>query len=104
MFVFTVTSECKQGVENLTLTCVLTCAKDCKKDLNLTWSGADQNSRQSSLMNVNNTLIKRLFLPVLSVTSEEITCLVHREGEVMASKQWHTVNCKHAPCYFCLFS
>lgn len=100
MFVFTVTSECKQGVENLTLTCVLTCSKDCKKDLNLTWSGADQNSVQSGLMSVNNTLTKRLFLPVLSMTSEKITCLVHREGEVMASKRWHTVNCKHAVLAF----
>ncbi len=92
MFVFIVTSE-RRG-DNITLTCALTCSRECEKDFNLSWSGCSQNSWQSGLMSENNTLVKRLFLPVSSMTSEEITCLVRREGEVMASKRWHTVNRK----------
>ncbi|XP_041799063.1 uncharacterized protein LOC121610833 [Chelmon rostratus] len=87
-----VTSECGPGRYNLTLTCVLTCSQECEKDFNLTWSGSSRNSWQSSLISDNNTLIKRLFLPVSPVTSDELTCLVHREGDVMASKRWPTVD------------
>lgn len=101
MFVFTVTSERGPGGDNLTLTCVLTCTKECGKEFNLTWSEGSQNSWQSGLMNHNNTLIKRLFLPVLS--SDELTCFVHREGDVMASKKWRAVNRKYALCYCYLF-
>lgn len=99
MFVFTVTSEFGPGGDNLTLTCVLTCNNECEKDLNLTWSGSSQNSWQSGLMKDSNTLINRLFLPVLSVTSDELTCSVHRDGEAVASKKWHTVNRKYASCF-----
>ncbi len=102
MFVFAVTSE--QGPGGYNLTCVLTCAEECEKDFNLTWSGSSQNSRQSGLMSDNNTLVNRLFLPALSMTSDELTCFVHREGDVMASKKWRTVNSKYASHYCRLFS
>ena len=101
--VFTVTSECGPGGDNLTLTCVLTCTKKCEKDFDLTWSGGSQNSWQSGSMNDNNTLINRLFHPDCSMT-DELTCFVHREGGVVASKKWRTVNRKYASCGFCLFS
>ncbi|XP_070692071.1 uncharacterized protein [Pempheris klunzingeri] len=84
-----VTSEFGPGGGNLTVTCVLTCTKECEKDFNLTWSGSSQNSWQSGLIIGNNTLINRLFL---TVASDELTCFVQREGAVMASKKWHTVN------------
>ncbi|XP_073340702.1 uncharacterized protein [Pagrus major] len=87
-----VTSEHGPGGDNLTLTCVLTCSVKCEKDFNLTWSEGGQNSWQSELMHENNTLIKRIFVPVRSVTSDELTCMARREGAVVASKKWHTVN------------
>lgn len=96
VFVFSVTSE--PGGDTLTLTCVLICAQECEKDFNLTWSGSSQNSWQSGLMNVNNTLINKLYLPVHSMRSDEITCSVRREDAVMASKKWCYINCKYAPC------
>ncbi|XP_074510067.1 uncharacterized protein LOC141779222 [Sebastes fasciatus] len=95
-----VTSERGPGGDNLTLTCVLTCTKECGKEFNLTWSEGSQNSWQSGLMNHNNTLIKRLFLPVLS--SDELTCFVHREGDVMASKKWRAVNPLQTPAWVAL--
>lgn len=104
MFVFTVTSQHGPGGDNLTLTCVLTCTKECGKDFNLTWSGGSHNSRQSGLMYDKNTLINRLFLPLLSMASAELTCFVHREGDVMASKKWRTINRKYKLCYCCIFS
>ena len=102
MFVPAVTSERGPGGDNLTLTCVLTCSKECKNDFNLTWSEAGQASWQSGLLHENNTLIKRIFVPVLSTASGELTCTVRREGAVVASKKWHTVNRKYASCYWCL--
>ncbi|XP_078109289.1 uncharacterized protein LOC144519765 [Sander vitreus] len=87
-----VTSEHGPGSDNLTFTCVLTCTEECGKDFNLTWSGGSHNSRQSGLMYDKNTLINRLFLPLLSMASAELTCFVHREGDVMASKKWRTIN------------
>lgn len=95
-FVYTVTSECEPGGANLTLTCVLTCTRGCEEDFSLTWSGNGKNSWQSGSMNENNTLRRKLVVPVLSATSEELTCLVLREGHVMASKKWHTIYCKYA--------
>lgn len=100
MFVFAVTSERGPGGDNLTLTCVLTCAKECEKAFNLTWSGSSQNSWQSGLMNDSNTLVNRLFLPAML---DELTCFVHREGDVMASKKWRAVNSEYASCCCCLF-
>lgn len=102
--VHAVTSEGEPGGDNLTLTCVLTCTRECEKDFSLTWSGSGKNSWQSGLMNVNNTLRNKLVLPALSVASDELSCLVLREGDVMASKKWRTVNCEYAPRYCCLFS
>ncbi|XP_029308252.1 uncharacterized protein LOC115021757 isoform X2 [Cottoperca gobio] len=96
-----VTSEHGPGDDNLTLTCVLTCTKDCGKDFNLTWSGGSHNSWQSGLMHDNNTLINRLFLPVFSMT-DEITCFVQREGEVMASKKWRIINPLQTPAWVVL--
>ena len=104
MFVPAVTSERGPGGDNLTLTCVLTCSKDCSKDFNLTWSEGGQASWQSGLLRENNTLMKRIFVPVLSTASDELTCTVRREGAVVASKKWHTVSRKYASCYCCLFS
>ncbi|XP_039973232.1 uncharacterized protein LOC120783905 isoform X2 [Xiphias gladius] len=89
-----VTSQCGPGGVNLTLTCVLACTKQCEKDFTLTWSGSNQNSWQSGLMNDSNTLTNKLFLPVCSMRSEDITCSVQREGAVMASKTWRSVNWK----------
>ncbi|KAM7420593.1 hypothetical protein PAMA_015021 [Pampus argenteus] len=86
-----ITSNYGPGGDNLTLTCVLTCAQECEKDFNLTWCGSSEYGMQSSLMNVNNSLISTLFLPVLPVRSFEITCCVHREGAVMISKTWSPV-------------
>ncbi|TKS81933.1 hypothetical protein D9C73_016040 [Collichthys lucidus] len=80
-----VSAEYGPGRDNLTLSCVLTCSKECEKNFSLTWSGHSQNS---TLMRKNNTLINRLVFPV-SVT-DELTCSVRREGELMASKKWHT--------------
>ncbi|XP_054477961.1 uncharacterized protein LOC129109844 isoform X2 [Anoplopoma fimbria] len=97
-----VTSERGPGDDNLTLTCVLTCTKECGKDLNLTWSGGSQNSWQSGLMNVKNSLINRLFLPVSAMTSDELICFVHRESDVMASKKWHTGNPLQTPAWVAL--
>ncbi|XP_031708340.1 uncharacterized protein LOC116386357 isoform X2 [Anarrhichthys ocellatus] len=97
-----VTSERGPGGDNLTLTCVLTCTKECGKDINLTWSRGSQNTWQSRLMNVNNSLINRLFLPVLSTTSDEFICFVHRESDVMASKKWHTVHPLQTPAWVAL--
>ncbi|XP_063735102.1 uncharacterized protein LOC134861651 isoform X2 [Eleginops maclovinus] len=90
-----VTSELVPGGDNLTLTCVLTCAKECGKDFNLLWSG---ESWQSGLIHVNNTLIKKLFLPVFSVT-DEFTCSMQREGEVMVSKKWRSTGPLHTPAW-----
>lgn len=98
VFVSTVTSEHAPGGDTLNLTCVLICAKECEEDFNLTWSESSQNSWQSGLMHVNNTLINKLFLPVRSAGSDEITCSVRREDAVMASKRWSHVNRKYAPC------
>lgn len=102
--VYAVTSEGEPGGDNLTLTCVLTCTRECEKDFSLTWSGSGKNSWQSGLMNVNNTLRNKLVLPALSVASDELSCLVLREGDMMASKKWRTVNCEYASCCCCLFS
>lgn len=96
MFAYTVTSECGPGGDNLTLTCVLTCTRECEQDFSLTWSGNGKNSWQSGLMNENNTLRNRLVVPFLSAASDELTCLVLREGHVMTSKKWRAVNCKYA--------
>ncbi|KAG7242149.1 hypothetical protein INR49_024195 [Caranx melampygus] len=87
-----VTPQFGPGGENLTLTCVLTCPEQCDKDFNLTWSGSGQNSWQSDLMNVNNTLLNKLVLLDGSRGSKEITCSVQREGAVMASKKWSPVH------------
>ncbi|KAM3614335.1 uncharacterized protein V6R79_012903 [Siganus canaliculatus] len=82
-----VTSENAPGGNNLTLTCLLTCAKECEKDFNLTWSGSGSDSWQNDLID-NNSLRSRLFLPL--VTSDEFTCVVLREGSVVASKKWRS--------------
>ncbi|XP_045901209.1 uncharacterized protein LOC123968461 isoform X4 [Micropterus dolomieu] len=97
-----VISEGWSGGDNVTLTCVLTCAKECEKYFNLTWSVRGHNSWQSSLMTDNNILINRLFLPVSSMTSDELTCFAHREGDVVASKKWHTVNFLKTPAWLAL--
>ncbi|KAL3980879.1 ubiquitin carboxyl-terminal hydrolase 5/13 [Sarotherodon galilaeus] len=89
--------------ENLTLTCALTCATECEKDFELTWSGSAHKGWQSELMNINNTLIKKLFLPESSVRSyEDITCSVHREGALVASKKWHAVDPLQTPAWVAL--
>ncbi|XP_026227978.1 uncharacterized protein LOC113170208 isoform X1 [Anabas testudineus] len=92
LHILDVTSEHAPGGDTLNLTCVLICAKECEEDFNLTWSESSQNSWQSGLMHVNNTLINKLFLPVRSAGSDEITCSVRREDAVMASKRWSHVN------------
>ncbi|MEQ2296683.1 hypothetical protein AMECASPLE_027102 [Ameca splendens] len=86
-----VTAKTDPDGENLTLTCLLTCAKECEENFNLTWSGSSQEGWQGRLLNVNNTLISELLLPVWPVSSDEITCSVYREGSLMASKSWHSV-------------
>ncbi|KAI9536508.1 hypothetical protein NQZ68_032303 [Dissostichus eleginoides] len=93
-----VTSERVPGGDNLTLTCVLTCSKECGKDFDLLWSGGSHNSWQSGLIHVNNTLLNKLFLPVLSVTGE-LTCSIQREGEVMASKKWRSIDPLQTPAW-----
>ncbi|XP_026040586.1 uncharacterized protein LOC113032125 isoform X1 [Astatotilapia calliptera] len=86
--------------ENLTLTCALTCATECENDFELTWSGSAHKGWQSELMNINNTLIKKLFLPESSVRSyEDITCSVHREGARVASKKWRAVDPLQTPAW-----
>lgn len=103
-YIFTVTAM-PAGLrgENLTLTCALTCATECENDFELTWSGSAHKGWQSELMNINNTLIKKLFLPESSVRSyEDITCSVHREGARVASKKWCAVDRKHELLYCCL--
>nr|XP_046256676.1 uncharacterized protein LOC124065373 [Scatophagus argus] len=102
LHVLDVTSECGPEGHNLTLTCVLTCSNKCEKDFNLTWSGSNLNGWQSSLMNVNNTLSIRLFLPAVSVTSDDLTCSLLREGDVMASKTWHKLNPLWTPAWLAL--
>ncbi|XP_068995811.1 uncharacterized protein [Embiotoca jacksoni] len=84
------------GGDHLTLTCVLSCAKGCEEDFNLTWSGSNHEDWQSTLMAVNNTLIKKVFLPT---RSDEITCSVRREGALMASKKWRSVNPLQTPAW-----
>ncbi|XP_026150049.1 uncharacterized protein LOC113122729 [Mastacembelus armatus] len=86
LHVLDVTSEGGPGGDNLTLTCTLICAKECEKDFNLTWSGSSQKQPQSGLMTDSNTLMNKL--QVQSVRSDDITCSVHREDAVMASKKW----------------
>ncbi|XP_063340904.2 uncharacterized protein LOC134635453 [Pelmatolapia mariae] len=86
--------------ENLTLTCALTCATECEKDFELTWSGSAHKGWQSELMNINNTLMKKLFLPESSVRSyEDITCSVHREGALVASKKWRAIDPLQTPAW-----
>ncbi|KAM6994707.1 uncharacterized protein LKV04_007052 [Tautogolabrus adspersus] len=93
LYTLDVSSESSPGGGNVTLTCVLTCSKECGKDLNLTWSGNVSKRLQSGFMDTkNNTLIKRIDVPSLSMASDELTCSVHREGELMTSKRWRTVN------------
>ncbi|XP_047216214.1 uncharacterized protein LOC124865282 isoform X3 [Girardinichthys multiradiatus] len=86
-----VTAKTDPEGENLPLTCLLTCAKECEENFNLTWSGSSREGWQGRLLNVNNTLINELLLPVWPVSSDEITCSVYREGSLMASKSWHSV-------------
>ncbi|XP_032414125.1 uncharacterized protein LOC116717113 [Xiphophorus hellerii] len=76
---------------NLSLICVLTCVEKCEENLNLTWSGSNQERWQGRLFNVNNTLINELLLPVWPVSSDAITCSVYREGSKMASKSLSSV-------------
>ncbi|KAM8734591.1 uncharacterized protein AB9X84_023365 [Acanthopagrus schlegelii] len=102
LYTLDVTSERGPGGDHLTLTCVLTCSKECKNDFNLTWSEAGQASWQSGLLHENNTLIKRIFVPVLSTASGELTCTVRREGAVVASKKWHTINPLQTPAWLAL--
>ncbi|XP_028281479.1 uncharacterized protein LOC114448617 isoform X2 [Parambassis ranga] len=97
-----VTAESAPDGEYLNLTCVLTCAKECDKDFNLSWSGGDQKALQSRLMQVNNTLRKEIFLPDGLKRWDEITCSVHREGALMASKKWRTVNPLQTPAWLVL--
>ncbi|XP_030606615.1 uncharacterized protein LOC115795003 [Archocentrus centrarchus] len=88
------------GGENRTLICALTCTKECEKDFELTWSGNAHKFWQSKLMNINNTLIKKLFLPESSKRSyEDITCSVRREGALMASKKWYTTDPLQTPAW-----
>ncbi|XP_034552803.1 uncharacterized protein LOC117822273 isoform X3 [Notolabrus celidotus] len=94
-----VTSESSSGGGNLTLTCVLTCSEECEKDFNLAWSGSGPNCTQSTLMHINNTLMKSLLVTSLSMVSDELICSVHREGELMASKRWFTVNTLQTPAW-----
>ncbi|XP_059194728.1 uncharacterized protein LOC131975919 [Centropristis striata] len=101
LYTLDVTSEHGPGGDNLTLTCVLSCSNECGKDFNLTWSGGSPNSWQSGLINADDTLTNRLFLPLIS-TTDEITCSVHREGEVMASMKWRTVNSLQTPAWVAL--
>ncbi|KAL6109080.1 uncharacterized protein ACO6RY_12290 [Pungitius sinensis] len=97
-----VTSEREPEGDNLTLACVLTCTKECGKDITLTWSGDIRNGWQSRSMKVNNLLTNSLFLPVLSMASDEFTCFVHRDSDVMASKKWHTANPLQTPAWVVL--
>ncbi|XP_034731019.1 uncharacterized protein LOC117946764 [Etheostoma cragini] len=94
-----VTSEHGPGGDNLTLTCVLICTKECGKDFNLTWSGGNLDSRPSY---DKNTLTNRLSFPLLSMASAELTCFVYREGDVMASKKWRTINPLQTPAWAAL--
>ncbi|XP_068995821.1 uncharacterized protein [Embiotoca jacksoni] len=94
--VFSVVVTADSGGDHLTLTCVLSCAKGCEEDFNLTWSGSNHEDWQSTLMAVNNTLIKKVFLPT---RSDEITCSVRREGALMASKKWRSVNPLQTPAW-----
>ncbi|KAF7665746.1 hypothetical protein LDENG_00132660 [Lucifuga dentata] len=88
-----ITSESGPGGETLTLTCVLLCAAvQCEQDFNLTWTGNTQYGWQSSLIQVNNSLISKLFLPDLQMRPDQFSCSVTREGVIMASKKWHFVN------------
>ncbi|XP_041845039.1 uncharacterized protein LOC121642390 [Melanotaenia boesemani] len=98
LHILDVTAESGPGGDNLTLTCVLTCATECEEDFNLTWSGTKEG-QQSTLKKVNNTLIKMLFFPVWPISSAEITCSVLREGALMASKKWRSVNCLLTPAW-----
>ncbi|XP_028327024.1 uncharacterized protein LOC114478262 isoform X2 [Gouania willdenowi] len=78
---------------NTTLTCVLTCATECDKDFTLTWSEKNQQNEQNPLiMTVGDTIVKPLQLPVGLLVSEEVTCSVHSEGVLVASKKWHSVS------------
>ncbi|XP_035020408.2 uncharacterized protein LOC118114205 isoform X2 [Hippoglossus stenolepis] len=97
-----VTSQCGADGHNLTLTCVLTCTNTCDKDFNLTWSGEGQTIWQSGLINHSNTLINTLILPVCSRSSAEIKCSVHREGVVMATKEWGSVSSLQTPAWLVL--
>ncbi|KAM9723276.1 uncharacterized protein ACNS7B_018738 isoform 2-T2 [Menidia menidia] len=101
LHVLDVSAEADKRGENLTLTCVLTCANECEEDFNLTWSGTNQEqiSMQSRLMKVSNTLKKVLFLSVWPRSSAEVTCSVHREGAVMASKKWRSPNSLLTPAW-----
>ncbi|CAJ1061685.1 uncharacterized protein LOC117822273 isoform X7 [Xyrichtys novacula] len=97
-----VTSESSSGGENITLTCVLTCSTECEEDFELTWTGGGSKSTQSSLIRTNNTLIRSLFVPSLSMASNELVCSVHREGELMASKIWQATNNLQTPVWLVL--
>ncbi|KAK2844438.1 hypothetical protein Q5P01_011097 [Channa striata] len=92
LHVLDVISESGPEGDNITLTCMLICAKECDTGFDLTWCGGNQQSWQSGSMRVNNTVIKKLFLPVCPLSSDEITCSVHRENAVMASKKWRCVH------------
>ncbi|XP_041648454.1 uncharacterized protein LOC121513035 [Cheilinus undulatus] len=81
-----VASESGPGGGNLTLTCILSCSHECVQEFSLTWSGS---GLQSALMTINNTLIKKLFVPSMPMASDDFICSVYREGGVMASKRWH---------------
>ncbi|XP_068179737.1 uncharacterized protein [Antennarius striatus] len=92
LHILDVISEYEPGKDNLTLTCVLTCAKICERYFNLIWSGNNQSSWRCGESNDNGTLRNNLCLSVLSETSEEFTCSVHREGDLVVSKKWRMVN------------
>lgn len=78
---------------------MLTCTRQCGEDFELTWSGHGDGDLQSDLVNENNTLMSSLVLPASPVPSDELTCLVLREGGVVKSKSWHSVSRTYALCY-----
>ncbi|XP_075883004.1 uncharacterized protein LOC142888514 isoform X2 [Nelusetta ayraudi] len=102
LYTLDVASESAPGGRNLTLTCVLTCTRQCGEDFELTWSGHGDGDLQSDLVNESNTLMSRLVLPASPVPSDELTCLVLREGGVVKSKSWHSVSPLWTPAWLAL--
>lgn len=99
LFIFAVSAEQDGG--NLTVSCRLTCTPDkCDRDVSLSWAKNNQSTWLTDGHEGDkydaNTLVSKLFTADTRLTGDPVVCSVYREGVLMASITWSSLNGKYA--------